>query len=186
MRHTDIFHVLKSIEIYIWNKICYFCYLPIFIIFNISLNLTIIYEIVVPVFVFVISPKDHAPIFLDALIARNLNRQWQWAKVKMTMRMWFIKGVFKKTQYQINEEVKYILFKYIIMSFSKHKTCKLRTFFGSIFPVHVRNLRIYLVNPCILFIYEEKRIRKKYVNLQTLRCAYMRIQVFQPVFAGCV
>lgn len=92
-------------------------------------------------------------------------------------QMWFLKRRWKNL-YQINVEIKYTLFKYIIRSFSKHKIYKLWTFFGSVFPGHVMNLRIYLVNPCILSIYEKERIIERYVNLQNLRSAYLRIQVF--------
>ena len=44
---------------------------------SLSLNLAIIYEIVLPVGVFVISPKNHVLIFVDALITRILTCQRQ-------------------------------------------------------------------------------------------------------------
>ena len=39
----------------------------------------------IPIGVFLISQKDHVPIFVDALIARMLTRQWHWAKSKTAM-----------------------------------------------------------------------------------------------------
>ena len=62
------------------------------------------------------------------------------------------KRSIKKNSVSNKVEVKYILLKKIIRPFSKHKIYELLAFFGSVFPVHVSNLRIYIVNPCILSI----------------------------------
>ena len=43
---------------------------------------------------------------------------------------------------------------------SKHKTCKLRAFLRSAFPVRVSNLRIYVVNTCIREWTDQKKVCK--------------------------
>ena len=61
---------------------------------------------------------------------------------------------------------------------SKHKIYKLRTSFGYVFLIHVRNLKIYAVNPCILSIHEKVRIRKKVFKFANVtQCIYVYTSV---------
>ena len=51
------------------------------------------------------------------------------------------------------------------MSPSKHKIWKYGDFSGSVFPYHVGNSKIYIVNPGILSMCDREQIRKKYVHV---------------------
>ena len=55
--------------------------------------------------------QRYAPVFVDALIAKMLTRQWQCVRFETTMTNVIYKRSIQKKLYQINVEVKYILFK---------------------------------------------------------------------------
>ena len=110
MRHTDIFHiVLKSIENYIWNNIYY---LPIFIIFQYIFQSYYYLGDCTSGWCVSNKSKRSCADFCGGTNCENTNPQMKMGEVQDDeWRMWFITGLSKKTQYQINVEVKYILFK---------------------------------------------------------------------------